>query len=117
MSEPHRIYLQGEARLKEGDFNAARKTWSNLIDVFENVPTERTWVAKARKSLAKLDDEVKREDRWNTVKPALEKATRLAAEGNRKDAVKIWEALKALYRDDPFAQDFVKEAERGLTGK
>ena len=117
MSEPQRIYLQGEARLKEGDLAAARKTWSNLIDVFENVPAEKVWVGKARKSLAKLEEEGKRDDRWQTVKPALEKAARLAAEGNRKEAVKIWQALKELYQDDPFAQDIVKEADRGLKGK
>jgi serine/threonine-protein kinase len=107
MSEPQRIYLQGEARLKDGDLAGAQKTWQNLLLVFGDDEKEKTWVVKAVKGLEKLDEEGKRKDRWQNVRPALEKAARLARENNRADAMKIWTAIQALYHDDPFAQDTI----------
>ena len=113
MSEPQRLYLQGEARLKEGDLAGAQKIWQNLDVVFADADvSERAWVVKARKGLEKIEEDGKRQERWQTVKRTLRKAARLADEGNMKGAEKIWEAVEALYRDDPFAQEILKEVKR-----
>ena len=74
--------------------------------------SERAWVVKARKGLEKIEEDGKRQERWQTVKRTLRKAARLADEGNMKGAEKIWEAVEALYRDDPFAQEILKEVKR-----
>lgn len=110
MSEPQRIFLQGEARLKEGDLAAAQRKWSSLIAVFGDAdPANKVWIDKAKKGLEKLNEQGKHADRWKSVKATLQKASRYAADKNLDEAKKIWSAVKVLYQDDPFARDILAE--------
>jgi len=111
-SEAQQFFLQGERRRQEGDLKGARKMWRGLVEVFAEVPAEKTWVKKARQALEELDKDGSRKDRWQTVRPALSRAEQLAAAGRRDEAEKIWSALEELYGRDPYATEILAEVSK-----
>jgi serine/threonine-protein kinase len=107
-SEAQRFYRQGEALLRQGDVRAAGRTWRNLVAVFQDVDAERDWVGRAEQALLRLEKADAR-DRLTQVRPALDRAARLQAEGRRDEANRIWTALEELYRDDPAGRAILDE--------
>jgi hypothetical protein len=101
MTEAQWFYQEGLRKLQQGDEAGARRTWQALANAFRDVPSERPWVDRAEKELAKGKEaagEVAR--KWQPVRDARERARRLRAEGKGKEADAILNGLKELYRGD-----------------
>ncbi len=107
-SDAQRFFQQGERLRQEGHFHQAQQVWRNLVTVFSGVAAEEEWVRRAQKSLDELAKVAAIEERWQRLRPALERAAALRAQGQHLEAEKIWMALEALYRDDPWAQDILQ---------
>ncbi len=107
-SDAQRFFWQGERLRREGQFQQARQVWGNLIVVFSGVAAEEEWVQRARHSLADMEKTAALEERWQRLRPTLEQAARLRDQGKLAEAEKIWSAVEALYRDDPWAQDILQ---------
>ncbi len=108
-SEAQRFFKQGERLREEGQWQAARKVWENVVLVFEDVEADKEWVRKSEEALQTLDQQIQAKERWQTVRPALKRAAALRAAGKREEAEKIWSALESLYRDDPAASAILAE--------
>ena len=100
-SEAQRFFHQGEVLQQQGNLAEARKVWSSVIDVFQDVDTEKAWVARARQALNDMDKTGADKDRWKQVRRALERADDLRKQGKTSDAKRIWDGIEQLYRDDP----------------
>src|SRR5207249_11741724 len=97
-SEAQRFYFLGQRQSRDGDVAAARRTWQNLIEVFQNVDSEQRWVQRAESGLKELSRRLPPEEkRWSAVRESLEATKKMP----RAEAEKVWQALEALYRDDP----------------
>jgi serine/threonine-protein kinase len=109
MSEAHWFYEEGVRLRQQGKGDKAKEVWRNLIAAFGDVPDEGPWVELARRDLS--DNPSKRErtgdDRWASVRRALELARDLEKEGKQEQASRIRQALKALYADDPSAKEIL----------
>jgi tetratricopeptide (TPR) repeat protein len=108
-SEAKRFFLQGERLRQEGQFKSAQQVWQNVVVAFGDCEAEQVWVKRSRQALQELEKAGGGQDRWHAVRPALQKAAALAAEGRRAEAEQTWKALEELYRDDPFAADLLAE--------
>lgn len=112
-SAAERFYQRGLRLCQEGDVDAARQTWENLVRSFRDVDSERRWVRLSEDALREL------EKRRSTSKPpddsvqrALQQARQWRDQGQRQKAEEIWQGLEALYRDDPKAKEMLREIER-----
>jgi hypothetical protein len=112
VSEAQRFFQQGEMQLKQGNAAGARLIWTNLIDVFGEVESEKEWVSRARRSLDDLDQAGVNVDRFKQVKLALERADTLRMEGKREEAERIWTGIERLYGQDPSAADLILEVQK-----
>jgi hypothetical protein len=109
MSEAQRFYLDGLRLCREGDVAAAKRVWTNVVSAFEGVESEKHWVELANKGLDGLRDRVPDEGRrWDAVNAQLANARRLRADGKPDEAEAIWQALEALYKNDPSARDILE---------
>jgi serine/threonine-protein kinase len=104
MSEAQWFYQQGLRLRQQGNEAAARRTWENLVHAFQDVPAEKTWVARAEEQL-KQPAVPPGKERWMTVQAALERARALQQAGQPAEAEAIRQGLEELYRDDPSATD------------
>ncbi|HXG11876.1 MAG TPA: protein kinase [Gemmataceae bacterium] len=96
------FYQQGLRLRQQGDEAAARRVWENLVRSFRDVPAEEVWVRRAEAQLRKAEA-APANDRWASVRAALERARQLRDQGKRAEAEAIWRGLEELYRDDPSA--------------
>jgi serine/threonine-protein kinase len=111
LGEAQWFYQKGLRERREGNEEAARATWQNLVRSFRGVPEEQPWVDLAERELKKegpRDDE----RRWAPVRAALERARRLRAEGKAAEADQVLDGLEQLYKDDPSAGAILKEVRR-----
>ncbi|MCI0638463.1 MAG: serine/threonine protein kinase [Gemmataceae bacterium] len=108
-TEAQRFYLQGERLLKEGDWQAAKRVWQNLVTVFQDIDAEKHWVHRAEKSLVDADKQALNPQRWKAVQQALVRAAQLRDQDRRAEAEAIWRGLEELYRNDPLAADVMKQ--------
>lgn len=114
MSEAQRFYAQGLRLCQEGNPMAARQVWTNLVRSFGCVEAEQRWVRLAESALTRLDArEPAGDDRFGTVRQALQQARALRQEGQVKQAEEIWQAILELYQNDPGAREIVEEVRRG----
>jgi serine/threonine-protein kinase len=112
-SEGHRFYQRGLQLCKEGNVDAARNVWQNLVRSFTGVESEQRWVALAQEALAEMQKRAPTARRnVAPVQAALERARQLQKEGKRKQAEEIWSGLEALYVDDPAGAEILKEMQR-----
>jgi serine/threonine-protein kinase len=110
LSEAHWFFQQGLRQRQRGDAQAARETWTALIAAFQNVPSEKRWVRRAREELEK--DPPADERRWTGVRKSLERARGLRAEGKPEEANEILDGLEKLYRGDESAATILAEIRR-----
>jgi serine/threonine-protein kinase len=111
--EAQRFYQRGLRLCQEGDPEAARQLWQNVVRTFAGLESETRWVKLAEAGLAELARRAPPEgERRHAVREALERARRLRDQGRRRQAEEIWQGLEALYGGDPSAQEVLSEIRR-----
>jgi serine/threonine-protein kinase len=94
VSPGERFYRRGLHRCAEGDLQAARQDWQNVIDAFSGVESEERWVALARQALQALERKEQEPKKLaGSVRQALQRAHELDPQERRK----IREALEFFY--------------------
>jgi serine/threonine-protein kinase len=112
LSEAQRFFQQGEKLLHQGNAAAAKQVWQNLIDVFDELESEKEWVIRARHSLDDLENAGLNADRLKQVKMALDRASELKQQGKLADAERIWTGIERLYGQDPTATALILEVQK-----
>ncbi len=95
-TEAQRFYQQGERLLQAGDLKGAQRVWQATVDVFKDSDREKDWVRRATRALTELEKNAAAQDRWQSLRPALDRAAKLRDAGQRAEAEKIWAALEEL---------------------
>ncbi len=111
-SEAQRFYQQGELLQKQGDSAGAQRVWTNLIAAFGEVQAEKAWVQRAERALDEAKKSSQNQERFKSVKSALQRADDLRREGKLADAERIWAGIEQLYRNDPTAAEIILEVQR-----
>jgi serine/threonine-protein kinase len=111
MDEAQRLYNEGLRLQKHGDLGAARRTWEQVVNLFQTVAAEKAWVDKARERLDELRQQAT-DKRWESVRAALENARRLRKEAKLDEAERIWKAIEEVYGNDPSASAVMEEMRR-----
>jgi serine/threonine-protein kinase len=112
-SEAQWFYEEGLRLRQKGDETGARRLWRALTRTFRDVEAESAWVRLAERELAEPSDRaVTGEQRWKSVREALQRARRLRDDGDRSKAEEIWKGLEELYHDDPSAAGILAEIKR-----
>jgi serine/threonine-protein kinase len=107
--EAQRLYEQGLRLRKQGDVVAAHRVWANLITLFRDDPTAKSWVSQAAEGLNDLNKEMGDKERWLPVRARLEQARQWRNQGKRDKAELVWKAVEELYKDNPWAEDILNE--------
>jgi hypothetical protein len=105
MSEAQWFYQEGLRLRQQGDEAGAKRVWKALAAAFKEVPSETPWVRLAEQELDKKTPE----RQWSPVHQALQRAKELHQQGKEKEAAKIVEALKDLYRGDKEAKAILEK--------
>jgi serine/threonine-protein kinase len=112
-SEAQWFYEEGLRLRQKGDEEGARRLWRQLARTFREVKSEQAWVRLAEKELSKPSDRaVIGEQRWKSVRDALQRARQLLDDGQRAKAEEIWDGLEALYRNDATAAAILEEVRK-----
>jgi serine/threonine-protein kinase len=109
VGEGQRLFLLGQHLREVGHYGQARRTWVDLVTLFDGIDSEKEWVARAQKAVSELDKEVGDEKRLAPVWAALKRAAELRDAGKRVQAEAIWKATEEVYRDDPSAAAILKQ--------
>jgi serine/threonine protein kinase len=105
MSEAQWFYQEGLRLRQQGDEAGARRVWQALARAFKDVPSEDPWLRLAEKE----QNKDKPERQWSPVRQALRRARELRQRGEDKEAAKIVEGLRELYRGDKEAEAILNE--------
>jgi serine/threonine-protein kinase len=109
MSEAQRFYQEGLRLCREGDLPAAQRVWSNVVSAFDGVESEEHWVKLAQEGLERLHGRLPDEaQRWEPVHAQLALARQHRDNRDMDKAEAIWQALEALYRNDPSARTILE---------
>jgi serine/threonine protein kinase len=107
-SEAERFYHEGLRLVQSGEFAAARRVWDNLIRAYEQVESEKRWVALAREGSRRIEERSNQAPRPSSnptftdlVRPVVDEVRRSRAAGKTAEADAMVRALEFLYRDDP----------------
>ncbi|HEY1860045.1 MAG TPA: protein kinase, partial [Gemmataceae bacterium] len=111
MSEARWFYLRGLRLRQQGEEEAAKALWRELIDSFRDVKAEQPWVRLAEHELAHPAESAGAA-RWRTVRAALNRAGDLRKDNKQDEANTIYDNLERLYRDDPSAGPILDEIKR-----
>ena len=106
------VYDEAQRLYRAGDRRAAQARLQNLVNAFDGVEAEKSWVGKARRWLD--DKEWKELDtkRKTSVEQALTQARALWALGKQAEARKILDGLEGLYGEDPSAQSLLEQIQK-----
>jgi serine/threonine-protein kinase len=104
-SEAERFYHEGLHLCEAGDFAGAKRVWERLATAFAGVASEARWVDLARQAAGRVgpQDGALHRPTGAGLRAALDRARALRADGKTAEAEAVWDALDALYRDDPDA--------------
>jgi hypothetical protein len=105
-SEAERFYNEGVRLCQAGDFAAARHTWERVVAAYAGIEAANLWVELSRQAAARVTPQegtLHRPASTTALHDALARAKALKAADNVREAIAIWDALDALYRDDPDA--------------
>src|SRR5207247_3038924 len=108
-TEAQHFYQLGERLRQQGNEVGAREIWSNLATAFDGSDIDRDWVQRAKKALEELEKKAARDDRLKSVRPILDRAVALKADGKADEAERIWAALETLYSRDVGAAEILQE--------
>jgi hypothetical protein len=112
LSAAQGFYRRGLRLYQQGDPNAAREIWENVVRSFRDVEAERRWVQLAEEALQASGKQMSASKPDDSVRKALQQARQWRDQGNREKAEEIWRGLEALYRDDPSGKEVLREIER-----
>jgi hypothetical protein len=112
VSEAQRFYKEGQRLARTGNKVAARDVWRNLVRSFRGVGSEEEWVNLAEQGLAKMKDLPADDERWASVRQALQRARELRDQGKKKEAEEVWQGLEELYWNDPAAREVLQDIQR-----
>jgi serine/threonine-protein kinase len=117
MTEGQRFYQEGLRLCRDGDLGGAERVWSNLVIAFDGVESEEHWVQLARKGLERLHGRVPDEaHRWDAVDAQLVLARQYRDNREKEKAEAIWQALEALYQNDPSARKILETIKKDRAG-
>jgi len=111
LSEARWFYLRGLRLRQQGDEQAAKDVWRELVSSFRDVPAELPWVRLAEHELAHPTEAIG-DARWRSVRAALQHAQELRNDNKQDQANMIYVNLECLYRDDPSAAQILAEIKR-----
>lgn len=114
-SEIERILTLSRHRQEDGDMAGAERTLSDLAALLADNPqyeTEHKLVLESLEDLRHRSTEQPADGSF--VEAALDRADRLVKEGKRAEAVRIWQGIVDLYKNDPQAAPLVERAQRKL---
>ncbi|HWG45409.1 MAG TPA: serine/threonine-protein kinase [Gemmataceae bacterium] len=100
MSEAQWFYQEGLRLRQQGDEAGAQRVWRALMQAFQDVPSEGSWVRLAEQELGQSAEKPMKERQWGPVREAVRHARELREQGKGKEADAIVKALQELYRDD-----------------
>jgi predicted negative regulator of RcsB-dependent stress response len=113
ISPAQRFYQRGLRLCQEGDGDAARQIWENVVRTFGEVVSEQRWVRLSEEALRALNTRTSPSKQTDdAVQEALKQARNFRDQGKLQKAEAIWKGLEALYRDDPAGQDVIRHVER-----
>lgn len=95
-----------------GDIERAEELLSGLLILSDSSSEFEKGRALSQRFLDALQSH--RVDLAQSLNDSLDRAKKLAAEGHRPKAEKIWNAVVTLYADDPSAAPFVRQAREAL---
>ena len=101
MSEARWFYLRGLRLRQQGDEQARKDLWRDLIASFRDDQAEQPWVRLAEHELEHPAEPPG--DPWRTAHAALRRARDLKKDNKQDEANAIYQNLERLYRDDPSA--------------
>jgi serine/threonine protein kinase len=112
-SAAQRLYQRGLRVCQEGDAEAARRIWENVVQSFGEVKSEHRWVRLSQDALALLGPRTKSAVQADdTVGQALQQARQWRDQGRRDKAEAIWKGLEELYHHDPAGEWVLREIAR-----
>jgi serine/threonine-protein kinase len=114
-SEIERILTLSQHRQENGDIAGAERTLTDLAALLAGNPQYETELILVEETLEDLRNrgEEQLADR-SFVEAALDRADRLATEGKHEEAVRIWQGMVDLYKNDSRAAPLVERAQRKL---
>jgi serine/threonine protein kinase len=113
VSPAQRFYQRGLRLCQEGDGDAARRIWENVVRTFGEVVSEQRWVRLSEEALQALNTRTSPSRQTDdAVQEALKQARNFRDQGKLQKAEAIWKGLEALYRDDPAGEDVIRHVER-----
>jgi hypothetical protein len=108
--EAERLYHRGLKLVQVADAGEARRTWDNLIRLFDGSATDAYWVRLARQGLAELANSPPPRSNSNVPAEAIARARKLRESGHKADADAMLNAVEELYRDRPDVIEAVRAA-------
>ena len=84
--------------------------------MFEKDAAAKMWINEAREQLVEMSSPTAQADRLKKLRPQLDRAATLKAQGKQDDAERLWSALETLYQDDPAGGAILEEI-RGAAAK
>jgi hypothetical protein len=112
VSDAQRFYQRGLRLCQQGDADAARQVWKNVVWTFGNVHSEHRWVQLCEVGLQELSKRTPDKRPDGTVQEVLRQARQFRDQGQRAKADEIWIGLETLYRDDPSGEEVLREIKR-----
>jgi len=108
-----RFYQRGLRLCQQGDPEAARQIWDNVVRSFRDVAAERRWVNLSEEALRGLEKQSSsRKPLDDSVQKALQQARNWRDQGQREKAEAIWQGLMALYREDASGEELRRQIAR-----
>jgi hypothetical protein len=107
-SEAERFFHEGVQLARAGNFAGARRVWERTATAFAGVASEARWVELCRQAAARIptsEGALHRPATAAAIRATSDRAKALRAEGKTAEANAVWDALEALYRDDPDAAE------------
>jgi serine/threonine-protein kinase len=108
-SEAERFVRQAIDLREGGNVVAAAHLFKETIIAFEKDAAAKPWVEEAREQIAEMSSPAAQAERLTQVRPQLDRAAALKAQGKQEDAERLWSALEMLYQDDPAGGAIMEE--------
>ena len=114
-SEAQRFYEMGLRQLKDGDVEAARRTWQAVATAFKAMPAEKVWTTLSEEGLKAIGPGAKHSgSQRQDLQKVLDDIQAVGQAGERDSARARLSALVLLYREDPQALEKIHVVQGAL---